>query len=465
MEGATVTDAPPLDPLTRRAGRFAATVLGVDAAFHLYWLTGATWPASDERALSMAVLGYPVPFTARILVPLATLLAIAATALWWRLARGPRGIAGRAAHLVTLAVAAATAGQLPLRTDWALGFGSRSAGPVFYWLNLLVYLPVCTLLALAAYRVARHGMSRGRRLHRLVLALPVVFAAAIAFAAYTYVPGSEDYPAVTDQRSRFLDTRVARFHYLREGSGPPLVLLPGGTASTYAWQPQLEALSATHTVYVVDLPGQGYTEPRDSDAYDLPAMEAAIGAFLDAAGLSRVDLAGHSWSGGWALSYAQSHPERVNRLILLASSGLDVRDVVSWEILKTPVVGELIVNFGYTRDALRAGIPDLFVHKERATPDLAEAMWRPLTARQNLRSVYELERSLDWRRTQSRMPTTTQPTLIIWGAEDTTLPSWQAARFAELMPHAQAHVVDGCGHAITLDCPDEVNSLMRNYLS
>ena len=114
---------------------------------------------------------------------------------------------------------------------------------------------------------------------------------------------------------------------------------------------------------------------------------------------------------------------------------------------------------------MRASIPDLFVHKERATPELAEAMWRPLTARENLRSVYELERGLDWRRTQRRMPFTTQRTLVIWGAQDTTLSSWQAGRLAELVPHTQTHVIDGCGHAITLDCPDEVTALMRTFLS
>jgi len=178
-----VTDNPFLDPLTRRAGRFAAGVLAADAVCHLYWLTGATWPFPDERALSLAVLGSPVPFTARVLIPLAILLAAAGTALWWRLLRGPDGAVGRAAHLVTLVVVAAAAVQLPLRIGWALGLGSRGAGPVFYWLNLMLYLPVCALLALAAYWVARHGMARGRWRRRVALALPVVFASAIAIAA------------------------------------------------------------------------------------------------------------------------------------------------------------------------------------------------------------------------------------------------------------------------------------------
>ncbi|MFG2054503.1 DUF3995 domain-containing protein [Micromonospora sp. NPDC048930] len=155
-----MTDTPPPDPLTRRAGRFAAAVLGADAAIHLYWLTGATWPASDERALSMAVLGYPVPFSARILLPLALLLATAAVALSWRLVRGPRGVTGRVVQLVTVGVAAATAGQVPLRVAWALGSGSRTAGPVFHWLNLVLYLPGCVALALAAYRLAGYGLAR-----------------------------------------------------------------------------------------------------------------------------------------------------------------------------------------------------------------------------------------------------------------------------------------------------------------
>lgn len=49
-------------------------------------------------------------------------------------------------------------------------------------------------------------------------------------------------------------------------------------------------------------------------------MDTAIGAFLDAVELSSVDLVGHSWSGGWALSFAQEHPDRVARLVLLDSS-------------------------------------------------------------------------------------------------------------------------------------------------
>ncbi|NUR70418.1 MAG: DUF3995 domain-containing protein [Hamadaea sp.] len=134
---------------TRWTRRIAACVLGADAVFHVYWLTGATWPAADERALSLAVLGFVVPFSARTLIPLALALSVSAVALW-------RGT-GRVARLIALAVALGTGVQVPLRLAWALGLGRPDAGPVFAWLNVGVYLPLCGFLAVVAFQVARSG--------------------------------------------------------------------------------------------------------------------------------------------------------------------------------------------------------------------------------------------------------------------------------------------------------------------
>ena len=441
------------DALTRRAGRFVAVVLGADAVAHLYWLTGATWPFADTRALSMAVLGWPVPFTPPVLIPLAVLLSFAATAMWLAVER-PRW--RWMAVLVTLAAVV----QVPPRVDWAFGLGEVE--PVFRWLNLGLYLPLCVLLALAAYRVARHGARR--KWTRLGYLVPVVVSSILAFAAYLPVSGPDRLPAPS-AADRFVDTAVARFHYVREGSGSPVVLLPGGNAWTFEWEPQARALAADHTVYVVDLPGQGYTTLNDKGfRYDLPAMDAAIGSFLDALNLFTVDLAGHSWSGGWALSFAQNHPERVRRLVLLDSSGLDVRDVPAYELLKPPLLGELLVRYGYTKDAVRDSMAGLFVHPDRATAQLLDEMWPPLTVPENLRATWLLERRLDWRSTEGAMPATRLPVLVLWGAQDTILPAAQADRFGELIPGAAVHVLDHCGHAITLDCPDEVTGLMRSFL-
>ena len=71
-----------------------AAVLAIDGMLHLYWATGSTWPARDARSLSYAVLGAEVPFTPPILLPLATLLFVAAAAVYGVLVAAQAGVGG-----------------------------------------------------------------------------------------------------------------------------------------------------------------------------------------------------------------------------------------------------------------------------------------------------------------------------------------------------------------------------------
>ncbi|MEV6574035.1 sigma factor-like helix-turn-helix DNA-binding protein [Streptomyces sp. NPDC051577] len=85
-----------------RAGTAPAALPAVDGLAHLYWATGATWPASDERALSLAVLGTRVSFGPPVVLPPAAITLTGAAAV---LAHA-RGRGGPATRLVTAAVAA-----------------------------------------------------------------------------------------------------------------------------------------------------------------------------------------------------------------------------------------------------------------------------------------------------------------------------------------------------------------------
>ncbi|WP_433246517.1 alpha/beta fold hydrolase [Streptosporangium sp. CA-135522] len=309
------------------------------------------------------------------------------------------------------------------------------------------------------------------RILRAVLAvLLAALFSAVLYGAYGYQPPetgrSFRSPYLRAVGSRFVDTPVARFHYVRSGSGSPVVLLSPGAASVIGWREQLRALAERHTVYVVDLPGQGYTRLKDRDFHwDLAAMTGAIGAFMDGVGVRRAAMAGNSWSGGWALAFAQRHPDRVSRLALLGATALHVRDTWSWEIMKYPVIGELLANLGgATRATYLGWTRNLFVHQELATDELVDELWAPATFHDNLRAMYLLERGLDWGETESAMPVTRTPTLLLWGGQDRVVPAWQARRIGELMPGARVEVLDGCGHAVQMDCAEPVNRLLRDFL-
>ncbi|WP_112239678.1 alpha/beta fold hydrolase [Kribbella monticola] len=418
------------------------------AAVHLYWATGASWPASDERSLSRAVLGGEASFAPQVVLPLAALHLLLATAVL----RSARSALARA-------VVAGLAAGLTARATLGLVWTFTGTGTAFFWLNLFLYTPACVALLVIDVRLLQ-----AKWLKRLVIPLPVFGVVLISLLAYTYQPTAQPSPEPSSD-SRYVDTPVARFHYLQRGSGAPVVLLSPGASPASAWQPELDALSKTHAVYVVDLPGQGETRLHGKGfAFDLDAMTGALDQFLDQLHLQQVVLGGNSWSGGWGLAYAQRHPERASKLLLLAPSGLDEPDPASWEILKLPLAGELLAKLGASRSAVQTAVRDLFVHKELVTPALVDKMWVPGTYRDNVRAMYALERGLDWRVTQAALPSTEQPVLIVWGEEDTVLPVAQAARFGNLLPHATVHTLAGCGHALTLDCADRVTRLLEEFV-
>ncbi|WP_370414262.1 DUF3995 domain-containing protein [Streptomyces fradiae] len=137
----------------RMAARGGAVLLGVLALLHVYWATGAVWPAADERGLSLAVLGSVVSFGPAVVLPLAVIEAVGAvcvgTYAWGR--------GGRFARLARLGTAV-FAGGLLLRgavgVVWIVA-GKDGSGAVFPWLNALAYTPLCLVLGGAVARELR----------------------------------------------------------------------------------------------------------------------------------------------------------------------------------------------------------------------------------------------------------------------------------------------------------------------
>ncbi|WP_433140616.1 DUF3995 domain-containing protein [Actinomadura nitritigenes] len=135
------------------AALLAAAVLGLDAALHVYWMTGRTWPARDVTTLSLGLLNADVPFTPRVLAPLVLVLAAGAIAVPARAGMILTGVPGWIPAAGTVAVAAGVALRAGAGVVWALGVGARRES-AFYRLNLAVYTPLCFVLTAATVRVA-----------------------------------------------------------------------------------------------------------------------------------------------------------------------------------------------------------------------------------------------------------------------------------------------------------------------
>jgi pimeloyl-ACP methyl ester carboxylesterase len=102
---------------------------------------------------------------------------------------------------------------------------------------------------------------------------------------------------------------------------------------------------------------------------------------------------GNPWSGGWALAFAQRYPQRVSRLVLVNSSGLNVPDIWAWRVFKIPVLGELLANFDVTLGSVHGFLDLAMYHQRLVTAQMVNEFWAPATYRVNRLAAVLLERS------------------------------------------------------------------------
>lgn len=301
-----------------------------------------------------------------------------------------------------------------------------------------------------------------KKIVRWVALVVAALAAVTLFVAYVWQPAPvEGYRSAYE--SAYLDTPEARFHYSRTGSGSPVVLVAGGAQWLYSYRDTIPALAREHTVYAVDLPGQGYTTVKGDFAYDIPAMARALGSFLDAAGLDTVSLVGHSWGGAWSLYYAERNPSRVDRLVLLDSPGLDKPLASQTALFSVPVVGELAVKLMGRAD-FEKSLRTAFAHQDRVTAEVVDETWHWMSRPDKREAFVRLVRTQDYEPTDAGLAGLRARTLVVWGEADQWLPAAYAQEYGRRIPGATVRIVPGAGHNVHEDAPELVNPLLADFL-
>ena len=114
--------------------------------------------------------------------------------------------------------------------------------------------------------------------------------------------------------STFISTELGRLHVRRAGKGPPVVLWHSLFVDSDSWGPLFETLARDRTVYAIDGPSHGKSEPVYRDFSFEECVRAAVGA-LDGLGLTeRVDWVGNAWGGHVGIRIAATAPSRLRSL-------------------------------------------------------------------------------------------------------------------------------------------------------
>lgn len=257
----------------------------------------------------------------------------------------------------------------------------------------------------------------------------------------------------------------ASIHYARAGRGPAVVLVQGAGVVGNGWRPQVEALAARFTTIVIDNRGIGASTLGDGPLA-IEAMAADTLAVMDAEGLDRCHLAGHSMGGVIAQQIALTSPGRVASLALLCTflRGADGARLTPWMLatalrmrigthtMRRNAFLELVMPAGYLatvdRAALARELQPLFGY------DLAHQP--PIVMRQ-VRALARFDAS-------DRLATLgTIPTLVVSARHDRIAAPSSGRALAAAIPGARYVEIPDGGHAVTIQRAPAVNELLLNH--
>ena len=260
-------------------------------------------------------------------------------------------------------------------------------------------------------------------------------------------------------------------HYDVAGRGPAVVLVHGLGGFGASWRDTIDALATRATVFAVDLPGFGRSaKPRTT--YRLGYFARALHGFLEGLGVGQASLVGHSLGGAVAVTYALTHPSRVERVALVSAvvPGFGFRMSLGYRLIAVPVLGEALAMCGRARfykaaiarcfhTPRRAAVDFLVDHDyaERTGPE-ARAAW--LATARHIREDFVAHRA-DYRRA---IATLDLPVLVVHGRQDPAVAPLHATEVAASFPRASLRWVDACGHFPHLEHAQVVNAWLAEFL-
>lgn len=255
-----------------------------------------------------------------------------------------------------------------------------------------------------------------------------------------------------------------RWVYYEGGTGPTIVLLHGFASSKEVWLPVARRLTPQFHVVIPDLPGWGESSRTPGANYDMDAQAARLDTFVQALGLPRFLLVGHSMGGGIAGVYAAEHPGRLTALALVDAGGLKAREN------------------GFSRDMLAGRNPFLVSDRDGLARLAALAFDKPtqlpgrfvdVLVERKQRDQAFIERTFDALRppsqilaVQHRLNQLTMPVLGLWCRDDKIIDASALDSLRDGLPAASAFsssTLRGCNHMPMLEKPEETAHVLIDF--
>jgi 4,5:9,10-diseco-3-hydroxy-5,9,17-trioxoandrosta-1(10),2-diene-4-oate hydrolase len=266
----------------------------------------------------------------------------------------------------------------------------------------------------------------------------------------------------------YMEINGIRLCYQDVGQGDEtLLILPGLLTSIDFWRQNIPEWAKHYRVVAVDYPGIGKSDKPDA-SYATDWLVEQVVAFMDAMGIERATIIGGSLGGQMTLMMGLLHPERVNRLVVMGSSGITPYPSQETEWILTNWWTEGVGTIGLMA-AWKIVTADFFATDCELGQELTE---RQLADRQQL-STFRAEGIAATRALKNtlyytlvdRLGEITCPVLLIWGEYDYIHPVKAGRYMHEHLSDSTLIVVPGSGHEVMVDAPDAFNAIVLDFLA
>lgn len=270
--------------------------------------------------------------------------------------------------------------------------------------------------------------------------------------------------------SRFVDIGGHALHYIDEGSGPVLLFLHGNPTWSFDYRQVIGSLRTQFRCIAVDYPGFGLSVAAPGYRY-LPAEHArVIGAFVQELALSGITLVAHDWGGPIGLATVQQRPEAFEGLVLTNTwawpVGAQLVQLMS-HAMGGPIGRLLIRQFNLFVNVMipvghRLTKPsgDEMAHYQKALDNPARREASAVFPREITASrafLADVEAGL--------ADIAALPSLVIWGDADFAFGDKELRQWEQTLTNRQTVIVNGAGHFVPSDAPDQFAAAIRNWHS